>query len=172
MSQNSSGEFHIAGVGASAGGLEALEKFFESMPLNAGIAFVVVQHLSPDFKSHMEELLARKTDLPVSRAKDGMKVQPNHIYLIPAKKEMVISEGCLLLSDRPATFSLPIDQFLHSLANDAGKFAIGIILSGTGSDGSCGIQEISNVGGLVLCQDEATAKFDGMPHNAIATGCG
>ena len=169
-SQNSTSKFHIAGVGASAGGLEALEKFFEPMPLDAGIAFVVVQHLSPDFKSHMEELLARKTNLPVCRAKEGMEVEPNHIYLIPAKKEMVISEGRLLLTDRTANFSLPIDQFLDSLANDAGKFAIGVILSGTGSDGSVGIRKIADEGGLVLCQDEATAKFDGMPHNAIATG--
>ena len=169
-SQNSSSKFHIAGVGASAGGLEALENFFEPMPLDSGIAFVVVQHLSPDFKSHMSDLLARKTDLPVTRAEEGMEVEPNHIYLIPAKKEMVISNGCLLLTDRSASFSLPIDQFMRSLASDAGEFAIGIVLSGTGSDGSRGIREIADAGGLVLCQDESSAKFDGMPLNALATG--
>ncbi|MDB2686956.1 ATP-binding protein [Mariniblastus sp.] len=169
-SQHSSSEFHIAGVGASAGGLEALEDFFKAMPLDTGIAFVVVQHLSPDFKSHMEQLLSRKTDLPVSRAKEGMEVEPNHIYLIPAKKDMVILEGRLLLTDRTKNFSLPIDDFLQSLANDAGERAIAIILSGTGSDGSNGIQHIASTGGLVLCQDENSAKFDGMPHNAVATG--
>ena len=169
-SQHSSSEFHIAGVGASAGGLEALEQFFNSMPLDTGIAFVVVQHLSPDFKSHMSDLLARKTDLTVCRAEEGMEVRPNHIYLIPAKKEMVISDGRLLLTDRSAEFSHPIDQFMRSLANDAGRFAIGVILSGTGSDGSRGVKEIADAGGLVLCQDEVSAKFDGMPINAYATG--
>ena len=169
-SQHSSSEFHIAGVGASAGGLEALENFFELMPLDTGIAFVVVQHLSPDFKSHMSDLLARKTDLPVCRAEDGMEVKPNHIYLIPAKKEMVISDRRLLLTDRSAEFSHPIDQFMRSLANDAGRYAIGVILSGTGSDGSRGIKDITDAGGLVLCQDEVSAKFDGMPINAYATG--
>ena len=166
----SGNEFHIAAVGASAGGLEALENFFEVMPLDTGIAFVVVQHLSPDFKSHMDDLLGRKTELPVCRAEEGMEVEPDHIYLIPANKEMVISEGRLLLTDRSETLSHPIDQFMRSLANDARKSAIGIILSGTGSDGSRGIKEIADAGGLVLCQDEVSAKFDGMPRNAIATG--
>ena len=169
-SQHSNSEFHIAGVGASAGGLEALENFFELMPLDTGIAFVVVQHLSPDFKSHMSDLLARKTDLPVCRAEDGMEVEPDHIYLIPAKKEMVISEGRLLLTDRSAEFSHPIDQFMRSLANDAGRYSIGVILSGTGNDGSRGIRDIADAGGLILCQDEISAKFDGMPINAYATG--
>ena len=169
-SHHSSNEIFIAGVGASAGGLEALEHFFESMPLDTGIAFVVVQHLSPDFKSHMDDLLARKTDLPVCRAEEGMEVKPDHVYLIPAKKEMVISEGRLLLTDRSENFSHPIDQFMRSLAHDALQFAIGVILSGTGSDGSRGIKEIADAGGLVICQDEVSAKFDGMPRNAIATG--
>ena len=169
-SRHSNSEFHIAGVGASAGGLEALENFFNAMPLDTGIAFVVVQHLSPDFKSHMSDLLARKTELPVTRAEDGMEVKPNNVYLIPAKKEMVISDGRLLLTDRSTSFSHPIDQFMRSLANDAGRFAIGIILSGTGSDGSRGIKDIADAGGLVISQDDVSAKFDGMPLSALATG--
>ena len=140
------------------------------MPLDTGIAFVVVQHLSPDFKSHMSDLLARKTELPVTRAEDGMEVKPNNVYLIPAKKEMVISDGRLLLTDRSTSFSHPIDQFLRSLANDVGRFAIGIILSGTGSDGSRGIRDIADAGGLVISQDDVSAKFDGMPLSALATG--
>ena len=165
-------EFHIVGIGASAGGLEAIESLFEEMPLDTGMAFVIVQHLSPDFKSHMEELLARKTEIPIHRVVDGIEVEPNSIYLIPAKKEMVISGQRLRLTERSRerTLSHPIDQFFRSLANDAGKFGIGIILSGTGSDGSKGVQDLKQAGGLVLAQDEQSAKFDGMPLNAVATG--
>lgn len=164
-------DFHIVGVGASAGGLEALESFFREMPTDTGAAFVVVQHLSPDFKSHMEQLLSRQTEIPVFRVEDGMEVKPNCIYLIPAKKEMIISEGRLLLTDKDTkSLAHPIDQFFRSLANDCGKFAVGIVLSGTGSDGSRGIRDIHEMGGLVVAQSEDTAKFDGMPLNAQETG--
>ena len=164
-------DFHVVGVGASAGGLEALELFFEKMPVDTGMAFVVVQHLSPDFKSHMDQLLSRKTKLPVRKVEEGLQVEKNTIYLIPAKKEMVISEGRLLLKERGTELSHPIDQFFRSLAHDVGRYAIGVILSGTGSDGSRGIRDIASANGLVLCQDEVSAKFDGMPLNAQATGC-
>lgn len=164
-------DFHVVGVGASAGGLEALEAFFREMPTDTGAAFVVIQHLSPDFKSHMEQLLARQTEIPVFRVEDGMEVKPNCIYLIPAKKEMIISEGKLLLTDKDTkSLAHPIDQFFRSLANDCGKFAVGVILSGTGSDGSRGIRDIHEAGGLVIAQSEDTAKFDGMPLNAQETG--
>jgi two-component system CheB/CheR fusion protein len=164
--------FHIVGVGASAGGLEALEAFFHAMPSDTGMAFIVLQHLSPDFESHMDELLARQTAIPIYRVENGMRVQPNSIYLAPAKQEMIISGGKLLLTDRdPAQgFNLPIDHFLRALAHDAGRFAIGVVLSGTGSDGSRGIRDIHAAGGLVLCQNEESAKFDGMPRNARETG--
>ena len=164
-------DFHVVGVGASAGGLEAIEKLFEAMPKDTGAAFVVVQHLSPDFKSHMQELLARKTSLAIKRVTNQMPVESNTIYLIPPNTEMVISNGQLLLTerDRSEPLNLPIDHFLRSLANDCGNKAIGIILSGTGSDGSRGIVDISDVGGLILCQDEKTAKFDGMPLSAQQT---
>ena len=170
--QSEAQEFHIVGVGASAGGLEALEAFFKKIPSNTGVAFVVVQHLSPDFKSHMEDLLARRTDMVIHRVENGMQVEPDSVYLIPPKMEMIISEGKLLLTEKSEdrSFSHPIDQFFRSLANDVGRYSVGVILSGTGSDGSRGIRDIHDLGGLVISQDEHTAKFDGMPMNAQATG--
>ncbi|MFO0948891.1 MAG: chemotaxis protein CheB, partial [Planctomycetota bacterium] len=171
-SESAASPFHVVGLGASAGGLEALESFFEHMPADAGMAFVVVQHLSPDFKSLMDELLSRRTEIAIHRVEDGMAVEPNAIYLIPSKKEMVISGGRLLLTDKdPATgLSLPIDTFLRSLAQDLGERSIGIVLSGTGSDGSRGVRAIHEAGGLVIVQSEETARFDGMPRSAIETG--
>ncbi len=165
-------EFHVVGIGASAGGLEALESFFRAIPADSGVAFVVIQHLSPDFKSHMEELLSRQTSIPVNRVENGDPVEPNNIYLIPAKMEMVISEGRLLLTERSSDRSLvhPVDAFFRSLAIDRGRYAVGVILSGTGSDGSRGIRDIHEAGGLVIVQDDATAKFDGMPASARKTG--
>jgi chemotaxis response regulator CheB len=156
---------YVVGVGASAGGLEALERFFEGMPVESGMAFVVVQHLSPDFKSLMDELLARKTAIPIHRAGDGMEVEPNAIYLIPPKKDMIIANRRLLLTDKDPTqlVTLPIDHFFRSLAHDLGERAIAVVLSGTGSDGSRGIRDIHEAGGLVIVQSLDTAKFDGMP---------
>ena len=163
---------YIVGVGASAGGLEALESFFEHMPPDSGMAFVVVQHLSPDFKSHMDELLSRRTAILIHHVDDGMVVQPNAIYLIPPKKEMIISGGRLSLKDKDFStgMNLPIDIFFRSLAQDLGQRAVGIILSGTGSDGSRGIRAIHEAGGWVIVQSEETAKFNGMPRIAIETG--
>jgi two-component system CheB/CheR fusion protein len=169
---DSARELYVVGVGASAGGLDALEQFFGAMPEDTGLAFVVIQHLSPDFKSVMDELLARRTKIPVVLVEDGMLVEPNHIYLIPPKKEMIISGGRLLLSDKGVSqeLVLPIDLFFRSLAEDLGERAIGIILSGAGSDGARGIRDIHEAGGLVLCQDETSAYFDGMPRSARETG--
>lgn len=162
----------IVGIGASAGGLEAIEAFFKAVPVDSGMAFVVVQHLSPDYKSLMVELLSRKTDIPVHRAEDGMVVQPNHIYLIPPKKNLTIFHGKLLLEDQKPRegVNLPVDIFLRSLAEDQGEQAVGVILSGTGSDGTRGVRAIKEWGGLVMVQDEASAKFDGMPRAAASTG--
>jgi two-component system CheB/CheR fusion protein len=162
----------VVGIGASAGGLEALERLFETMPVDTGMAFVVVQHLSPDFKSLMDELLARKTDIPIHRARDGMEVKPNAVYLIPPRKEMIIANRRLLLTDKdPAQLvTLPIDHFFRSLAHDVGDRAIAIVLSGTGSDGSRGIRDVHEAGGLVIAQSPESAKFDGMPNSARQTG--
>lgn len=164
--------FYVVGIGASAGGLEALEQFFEKMPEDSRLCFVVVQHLSPDFRSMMDELLARRTRIPIIHVDDGIEVGPNAIYLMPPRKEMILSAGRLFLTDKDPTqgFALPIDRFLRSLAQDCGIRSIGVILSGTGSDGSRGIRDIHEAGGLVVAQSEESAKFDGMPRSARETG--
>lgn len=160
------------GIGASAGGLEALEQFFKNMPHDTGLSFVVVQHLSPDYKSLMVELLSKHTQMTVYRAEDGMNILPNCIYLIPPKKNMTVFHGNLFLTeqDHHHVINLPIDIFLRSLAEDYADKSIGIILSGTGSDGTLGIRAIKGIGGMVMAQDDSSAKFDGMPKSAIATG--
>ena len=162
----------IAGIGASAGGLESLEQFFRAMPSDTGLAFVVVQHLSPDHKSLMEELFTRFTPIPVREAKHHERVLPNHIYLLPPGKELEISEGRLEVTDRQQDrhLSFPIDRFLSSLATDCGPRAVAVILSGSGSDGSRGARRVQAQGGLVLVEDPETASFDGMPKAAIETG--
>jgi two-component system, chemotaxis family, CheB/CheR fusion protein len=162
----------VVGIGASAGGLAALERFFDNLPERPGMAFVVVQHLSPDFKSLMDELLARHTALPIHLVEDGVSVEVNHIYLIPPRMEMIISAGRLLLSERgpQSELSLPIDTFFRSLARDCGHRAVAIVLSGGGTDGSRGIRDVRDAGGLVLVQDTGTAQFDGMPKTARDAG--
>ncbi len=162
----------IVGIGASAGGLEAIEAFFRNMPVDSGMAFVVVQHLSPDYKSLMVELLSRKTEIPVCRAEEGMRAEANHIYLIPPKKNLTIFHGQLLLEEQKQreSINLPVDIFLRSLAEDQGEHAVAVILSGTGSDGTRGVRAVKEWGGLVLVQDEGSAKFDGMPRSAASTG--
>lgn len=163
---------YVVGIGASAGGLESLEKLFLNVPSNTGMAFVVIQHLSPDFKSMMYELLARDTNMAIHRVEDGMTVEANNIYLLPPKKEMVIAGGTLRLIDKDLSkgLTLPIDRFLESLAREWGPRGIGIILSGSGSDGSRGVRDLYQAGGLVICESTTTAKFDGMPLSAQATG--
>lgn len=164
--------FYVVGIGASAGGLEALEQLFNAIPHDTGMAFVVVQHLSPDFESHMEALLGRQTPIKIYRVEDQMVVKPDSIYLLPPKMEMIITDGKLQLIEKSPerTFSQPIDRFFRSLAHDFGPYSIGIVLSGTGSDGSRGIRDIHDAGGLVLSQSVETAKFDGMPRSSQSTG--
>ncbi len=163
----------IIGIGASAGGLEALEHMFRNLEPSTKVSYVVVQHLSPDYKSMMVELLSKHTSLPIQQASDNQKVLPGNIYLIPPKKNIRLKNGHLVLEDihsAPGNLNLPIDNFFISLAEEQGEKAIGIILSGTGSDGTRGIRRIKEKGGLVIVQDEKEAKFDGMPRSAIATG--
>ena len=162
----------IVGIGASAGGLEALERFFDHVPTADNLAFVVIQHLSPDYKSLMVELLARRTQLPIHRVENGMQVEANSVYLIPPKAELRMKHGCLELSARDSTqgINLPIDVFFSSLAEDWGAQSVGIILSGSGSDGSRGVAAIHEAGGLVLVQHPETAKFESMPLAAIQSG--
>ncbi len=164
--------FPVVGIGASAGGLEALQDVFSSLTTGTNMAFFVVQHLSPDFKSMMVQILQRHTQLDVLHAEDGLTVTSGHVYLLPPKKDVRIRGRRIELNDRPAGtgLHLPIDLFLESLAKAQGKSAVAVILSGTGTDGSRGIVEIRKRGGLVMVQDPTTAKFDGMPRSAIATG--
>jgi two-component system CheB/CheR fusion protein len=163
---------HVVGIGASAGGLESLEKLFRNLPADTGMAFVVLQHLSPDFKSMMLELLGRDTTMTIHRAEDGMMVEADSIYLLPPKKEMIIADGRLKVTDKDRSkgLALPIDMFLESLARECGSQAIAIILSGSGSDGSRGVLEIASQGGFVISESPKTAKFDGMPASAQASG--
>lgn len=164
---------HIVGIGASAGGLEAIDAFFKQMPADSGCGFVVVQHLSPEHKSLMVELLSKRTQMPVSRAEEGMPVEANQVYLIPPNHDLRIFHGKLLLNeqhDRHGGINLPIDIFLRSLAEDQTDKAVAIILSGTGSDGTRGIRAIKEKIGMVMVQSDESAAFDGMPRSAIATG--
>lgn len=162
----------VVGIGASAGGLESLEKLFQNLSAETGMAFVIIQHLSPDFKSMMYELLARDTKMEIHRVEDGMAIEANHVYLLPPKKEIIIAGGELHLIDKDVGkgLTLPIDRFLESLARECGSRSVGIILSGSGSDGSRGIRDLAQAGGLVICESEETAKFDGMPLSAQSTG--
>ena len=164
--------FYVVAIGASAGGLESLERLFSSLPPDTGMAFVVLQHLSPDFRSLMDELLSRRTPMPIRPAEDGIEVTPNTIHLLPPMKEMIIRHGKLLLSDKDPRhgLTLPIDLFFRSLAQDMGPRAVAVVLSGSGSDGSRGIQEVSKAGGTVFCQSPDSAQFNGMPLSAMRTG--
>ncbi len=161
--------FPIAGIGASAGGLEALEQFLSNVPEKSGIAYVVIQHLDPTQKGMLPELLQRISKMEVSQAKDGMVVKPDCVYVIPPNKSMSILNGTLYLFEpiEARGLRLPIDFFLRSLADDRGELGIGVILSGMGSDGSIGLRAIKEKYGMVLVQDPETAKFDSMPRNAI-----
>lgn len=170
--EDGSGDFHVVGIGASAGGLEPLERLFTHLPADTGMAFVVVQHLSPDFKSLMSELLSRRTTMPVRVAEHEMQVEPNSVYLIPPTKEMTIKQRRLLLHNKDPRhgLALPIDLFFRSLAQDLGERSVAVVLSGSGSDGSRGIQEIRRAGGTVFCENPDTAQFNGMPVSAMNTG--
>ena len=166
--------FHIVGIGASAGGLKAFEEFFKGIPVKADInmAFVLVQHLAPDHKSILAELIRRYTSMPVFEVEDGIKVQPNCIYIIPPKFDMAFCTGTLELLEpiSPHGQRLPIDFFFRSLAHDQQERSIGLVLSGTGSDGTLGIRAIKGEGGMVMVQAPESAEFDGMPQSAITTG--
>ena len=164
--------FPVIGIGASAGGLEAFEQFFRKVPPDSGMAFVLVSHLDPSHTSILTEILQRTTTMPVVEAQDQMKVVPNSVYAIPPNRDMAIFHGALQLSvpDQPRGQRMPIDAFLRSLAEDQGEQAIGIILSGTGTDGTLGLRAILGAGGVSLVQEPTTAKYDGMPTSAINAG--
>ena len=169
---NQAAGFPIVGIGASAGGLEALETFFKHMPSEKNIAFVIIQHLSPKHKSIMGALLSKCTEMEVLDLEDGMKIEPNRVYLNPPDKNVVIINGTLQLLDpvRTGAVNLPIDCFFRSMAEDLGEQAICIILSGTATDGTLGLRTVKGEGGIAMVQDPDSAKYDGMPRSAIATG--
>ncbi len=164
--------FPIVGLGASAGGLEALEQFFGEVPKECGIGFVVVQHLDPTHKGILAELLQRNTTMPVVQIKDRMKVEPDHVYVIPPNKDLSILHGVLHLLEpaAPRGLRLPIDFFFRSLADDQHERSLGVILSGMGSDGTLGLRAIKEKAGAVFVQTPASAKFDSMPWMAIDAG--
>ncbi|MHA6281034.1 chemotaxis protein CheB [Salinimicrobium sp. CAU 1759] len=165
-------ESRIVAIGASAGGLEALKAFFENVPQETKSAYIIIQHLSPDYKSMMGELLARSTGLPIKEVQEGMQVLEGHIYLIPPVNNLVIRNNLLHLLEKPKnpTLNLPIDMFFESLAREHREKAIGIILSGTGSDGTRGARAIKENDGMIMVQEPGEAQFDGMPKSAINTG--
>lgn len=161
----------IIGIGASAGGLEALQQFFRQMPGNSGLSFVVVQHLSPDYKSLMADILGKHTEMTVVQAENEMVIQPDTVYLIPPKNNMTLKDGRLFLKEFiPGKLNHSIDVFFTSLAEERREKAIAVVMSGTGTDGTNGIKAIKENGGLVIVQKPETAKFDGMPRSAINTG--
>jgi len=165
-------KFFVVGIGASAGGLDAIQELFDNIPGNTGFAYVIIQHLSPDHKSLLREILSKHTSMKLFEAEDQMKVNPDCVYIIPSRKTMTIKSGHLILKDKDA-HRVPnnaIDIFFESLAADQGSRSVGIILSGTGTDGTKGIESIKTNGGVILVQDPMTAAFDGMPNSAIATG--
>ncbi|MCP9199933.1 PAS domain-containing protein [Gramella sp. GC03-9] len=171
-SETISDQTRIIAIGASAGGLEALKMFFKSIPAGDNNAYVVIQHLSPDYKSMMGELLKKNSNLPIVQISDEMEVKPGHIYLIPPANNLILENDLLILKEKPKTqiLNLPIDLFFESLAKERKEKAIGIVLSGTGSDGTRGVRAIKENDGMVMVQEPAESKFDGMPKSAINTG--
>ena len=164
--------FYVVGIGASAGGLEALEKFFRNMPENTGMAFIVVSHLDPNHVSIMPELIQKATKMKLFQAEDGMVVEPNHVYVAQANRDLAILHGTIQLIEplEAHGFRLPIDFFFKSLSADLGEKAVCIVLSGMASDGTAGLKAVKSELGMVMVQDPKSAKFDGMPSSAVKTG--
>ncbi|WP_317616813.1 chemotaxis protein CheB [Nostoc sp. PA-18-2419] len=163
--------FPIVGMGASAGGLEAFTQLLSNLPNDTGMAFVLVQHLSPEHKSMLSQILSQSTQMPVHEVQDGMVVEPNHVYVIPPNKNMSISQGVLKLTARVKTRGqyMTVDTFFFSLA-EYGSRAIAIVLSGGDGDGTRGVQKIKEAGGITFAQCENTAQISSMPNTAVASG--
>ena len=164
--------FPIVGIGASAGGLDAFKAFLAAMPSDTGMAFVLVQHLDPIHVSLMAGLLSGHTTMPVTQAAEGVSIEPNRVYLIPPGVSLAVAGGKLHLSELTERHGArtAFDVFLRSLAEDCGERAIGVVLSGSGSDGSEGVKAVKSKGGFVIVQEPSEAAFDGMPKSAIQTG--
>src|SRR5688572_4288756 len=162
----------IAAIGASAGGLEALTEMVESLPQDPGLIIVILQHMAADHESALPHLLGSHTPMPVLQVTHGLQVRANHIYVVPPNAQMTMSGDRLMLAARPADRSrhTPIDTFFSSVAEAAGNRAIAVVLSGTASDGALGIRDVKAAGGITIAQQPGTAKYDGMPRAAIASG--
>jgi two-component system CheB/CheR fusion protein len=169
---SSEGSFPIIGIGASAGGLEALEVLISHVPSGSNIAMVIIQHMAPTHKSIMDTLLRKHTDMNISQAKDGMKIEPNSIYLNPSDKHVAVMGGAIVLIDfdEAQVARHQIDFFFRTLAEDQGEKAICIVLSGTGTDGTLGLKAVKGEGGMTMAQEVSQAKYDSMPRSAISTG--
>src|SRR4030095_10447997 len=167
------GSFPIVGVGASAGGLEAFTELLKNLPLDTGMGFVLVQHLDPQHESALADLLSRATSMPVREVTNNLPVEANHVYVIPPNTKLGIAHGVLKLQPREQsrTPARSIDSFFESLAQDQREHAIGVILSGTATDGTVGMEAVKAEGGITFAQDDS-ARYDSMPRSAIAAGCG
>ncbi len=170
MNNNPASPIAIVGIGASAGGLQAYSEFFNALPPDTGMAFVIIQHLAAEHESHLSALLARTTRMPVMEVEDSPLLEPNCIYVIPPNRTLTMSDGHLRLSERPPGLHLSVDIFFTTLAQNHGNRAVGIIFSGTGGDGSRGVEAIKSRGGITFAQD-GTAQYSSMPQSAINTGC-
>lgn len=170
--QKDADAFPVIGLGASAGGLKALQQFFEQMPANSGMAFVVILHLSPQHESHADTILQNSTKMPVRQVNESVKVEPNRVYVIPPTKHLSMMDGFIALSEpeRPLGRHVAIDLFFRTLAETHRANSACIVLSGTGSDGSVGLTRIKEEGGIAIAQDPGEAEYDAMPRNAISTG--
>jgi two-component system, chemotaxis family, CheB/CheR fusion protein len=168
-----SDDLSIVAIGASAGGIEAFTELARNLSTDTGLAFVFIQHLDPTHESILTELVSKETRMPVTEVTNGLMVAPNHIYIIPPNAKMSISRNTLELTPREDSrgVHMSVDHFMRSLAEAKGNRSIGVILSGSGSDGTLGLAEIQAQGGVTFAQDEASARYDGMPHSAIAAGC-
>ncbi len=165
--------FPIVGVGASAGGLDAFSRLLAQLPADCGMAFVLIQHLDPTHRSFLSEALGKATEMPVRQAEDGTRVEPNHVYVIPANADISIRDGCLTLVPRTGDsrkLHLPIDSFFRALADELGSRSIGVVLSGTASDGTEGLRAIKAEGGITFVQEPGSARFGGMPRSAVDAG--
>lgn len=164
--------FPVVGIAASAGGLEAFTHLLQHLPTDTGMAFVLIQHLDPNYKSLLSEILAKTTQMPVREVLSGMTVEPNSVYVIAPNTKMTLAQGVLQLAPREKIHGkyMPADAFLASLAAERGRQALGVVLSGTDGDGARGVAAIKEAGGVTFAQCEASAKFDGMPSTAVATG--
>ncbi|MFG0315022.1 MAG: chemotaxis protein CheB, partial [Phycisphaerales bacterium] len=162
----------VVAVGASAGGLGAYRKLLSSVPPDTGLAFVLIQHLDPSHESLMADLLSKHTRMPVQQVDQTTVIEPNHVYVIPPSKFLRFKDGALHLEapELERGQRMPIDFFFSSLAEDCGERAVGVVLSGTGADGTRGIKEIKASGGMTMAQRPATAEYEGMPRSAVTTG--